>query len=274
MTEKEPREIIARGAKEHVAMENEILRGLVGSTAHGINIVGQDDRDETGIFIEPAENVCGLSPCDHYIYRTQPEGVRSGPGDLDLTMYSLRKFARLAAQGNPSVLVLLWLPEYIALSPLGKQLVGIRDSFVSKEAGERFLGYLVSQRLRMTGERSKKVSRPELVEKYGFDTKFAMHALRLGFEGIEYMTEGTLTLPVREPNLTILRKLRGGGFSYAEAVDMITETEARLRAAIDGCDRVADRAAIDRFLVRAHLDHWEAASPGYTERRNALKENR
>ncbi len=40
-----------------VAMSNEILRGLVGSTAHGTAIDGQDDRDEMGIFIEPARFV-------------------------------------------------------------------------------------------------------------------------------------------------------------------------------------------------------------------------
>ena len=36
--------------------------------------------------------------------RTQPEGVRSGPGDLDLIVYSLRKWMRLALTGNPTVL--------------------------------------------------------------------------------------------------------------------------------------------------------------------------
>ena len=97
-----------------IAFDNEILRGVVGSTAHGTAIEGQDDRDEMGVFIEPPENVCGLTPCDHYIQRDQPDGVRSQPGDLDLTMYSLRKFCRLAAHGNPSVILLLWLPSYIS----------------------------------------------------------------------------------------------------------------------------------------------------------------
>jgi uncharacterized protein len=243
-------------ASRETALGNEILRGLVGSTAHGINIVGQDDRDEMGVFIEPPERVCGLAPCDHYIYRTQPEGVRSGPGDLDLTLYSLRKFARLAAQGNPSVLILLWLPEYVTSTHLGERLVAMRDAFVSREAGERFLGYLISQRMRMTGERTKKVSRPELVEKYGYDTKFAMHALRLGFEGIEYMRKGTLTLPVAEPNLTTLRKLRGGEYGFDDALALIRKAEGDLRDAINACDREADRAAIDRFLVAAHVTHW------------------
>jgi uncharacterized protein len=60
------------------------------------------------VFIEPADYVLGLARArgirggqygfEHYVERTQPEGVRSGPGDLDLVAYSLRK-AR--AQGPP-----------------------------------------------------------------------------------------------------------------------------------------------------------------------------
>ena len=165
-----------------IALNNEILRGVVGSTTHGTAIEGQDDRDEMGVFVEPPENVCGLAPCDHYIYRDQPEGVRSQPGDLDLTMYSLRKFCRLAAKGNPSVILLLWLPSHISKTQLGAELVRTREAFVSKESGSRFLGYLVAQKMKLKGERAHTVNRPELVAKYGYDTKFAMHALRLGFE--------------------------------------------------------------------------------------------
>jgi len=242
--------------REEIATKNEILRGLVGSTAHGINIVGQDDRDETGIFIEPPANVCGLTPCDHYIWRTQPDGVRSGPGDLDLTLYSLRKFCRLAEQGNPSVMILLWLPEYITLTPAGAELVKAREAFISRDAGARFLGYLVAQKMKMKGEKGHTVKRPELVAKYGYDTKFAMHALRLGFEGIELMTNRTLTLPVAEPNLSTLRAVRTGQVKFAECLKMIDETENTLRALVDGCDWQPDKARIDEVMIRLHLEHW------------------
>src|SRR5690606_26019385 len=117
-----------------------------------------------------------------------PEGVRSQPGDLDLTLYSLRKFCRLAAKGNPSVLILLWLPSYIKRTELGDRLIGMRERFISQEAGKRFLGYLASQKAALKGERARNVIRPELVERYGYDTKFAMHALRLAYQGIEYLT--------------------------------------------------------------------------------------
>ena len=56
-----------------------ILRCLVGSGVHGTAVEGQDDRDEMGICIEPPEYVVGLRRFEQYIYRTQPEGERSGP---------------------------------------------------------------------------------------------------------------------------------------------------------------------------------------------------
>src|SRR5215204_2571099 len=85
-----------------VAYENEILRTVVGSGVHGIAIEGTDDHDEMGVFIEPPTHVVGLRrPVEHYVFRTQPEGARSGPGDTDLVLYSLRKYLRLATKGNP-----------------------------------------------------------------------------------------------------------------------------------------------------------------------------
>jgi len=242
--------------KENVAFANEILRGVVGSTAHGTAIDGQDDRDEMGVFIEPAEYVCGLTSFDHYIYRDKPEGVRSEPGDLDLTFYSLRKFCRLLVQGNPSVLVLLWLPEYETISEAGAQLVSIREAFISRESGQRFLGYLLAQKAKMKGERAQTVSRPDLVEKYGFDVKFAHHALRLGLQGIELLTDGCLTLPVKEPSLTLLRAIRLGAFTKEDALVQIERAEAILRGLVDACDKFVDREAINKFLIEAHFTHW------------------
>jgi uncharacterized protein len=241
---------------KQIATDNEILRGVVGSTCHGTAIEGQDDRDEMGVFVEPPEYVCGLTSCDHYIYRDQPDGVRSKPGDLDLVMYSLRKFCGLAAHGNPSVMVLLWLPQYINSTDIGKRLVNMRNEFISKESGKRFLGYLTAQKKSLTGERSQKVNRPELIEKYGFDTKFAMHALRLGYEGIELLSHRQLTLPVAEPNLSALRAVRSGQLSYTETLELIDDAETRLKKLIDDSTLKVNISSINQFLVEAHRQHW------------------
>lgn len=74
---------------EAIAQRGCILRGIVGSTVHGLSNAGTDDRDEMGVCIEPAEYIAGLRPFEHWVYRTQPEGAPSGPGDLDLTIYQL-----------------------------------------------------------------------------------------------------------------------------------------------------------------------------------------
>lgn len=250
-----------------IALGNEILRGIVGSTSHGTAIDGQDDRDEMGVFIEPPEAVCGLTSCDHYIYRDKPEGIRSEAGDLDLTMYSLRKFCKLAEQGNPSVVILLWLPTHLTKTKLGADLVRMREAFISRDSGNRFLGYLVAQKMKMKGERANTTNRPELVAKYGYDTKFAMHALRLGFEGVEMLTHRRITLPVAEPNLTTLRAVRTGKYDLGDTLNMIETTEVRLRELLQDCNWKTDRTRINAFMVRAHQEHWQSRFSSMVERR-------
>jgi hypothetical protein len=102
------------------------------------------------------------------------------------------------------------------------------------------------------------VRRPELVEKYGYDTKFAMHALRLGLQGIELMTHRRLTLPVAEPDLTTLRAVRSGQINLTDALQMIEDTEKRLGELVAACTWAADIDAINRFMVKAHHDYWRS----------------
>jgi hypothetical protein len=63
-----------------------------------------------------------------------------------------------------------------------------------------------------------------LVKRYGYDTEFAIHALRLRIQGIEIMTSGHLTIPVPEPAGTMLRAVRGGERTLAEALELIQGT--------------------------------------------------
>lgn len=143
----------------------------MGSGLHGVTVEGTDDRDEMGVCIEPPDCVIGLSLFEQYLFRTQPEGARSGAGDLDLTVYSLRKWARLAAAGNPTVLLLLFVPpaEIVRIEWPGRELQDRAHLFLSRDAGRRFGGYLDAQRDRMLGQRSQRTNRPELVDVYGFD---------------------------------------------------------------------------------------------------------
>lgn len=111
---------------------------------------------------------------------------------------------------------------------------------------------MISQKLSLTGDRNQKVKRPELVERHGFDVKFAYQALRLGFQGYELITTGNITLPMRDQERETLLALRRGQIDLTECLELINNAEDMLRAAVDECDREADFARINNFLVQAH----------------------
>jgi hypothetical protein len=62
----------------------------------------------------------------------------------------------------------------------------------SRLAAGRYLDYLKGQKAAMTGQSGAHTNRPELVAVHGNDTKYAMHALRLGLQGIELLSTGRI----------------------------------------------------------------------------------
>jgi uncharacterized protein len=248
-----------------IAEKGMIIRSLVGSTIHGLELAGTDDRDEMGVCIEPPEYVIGLQRFETWVYRTKPEGVRSEAGDLDLVVHSLRKYARLALKGNPTVLLLLFVkPEDLLLrTPLGDELQSLAPAFVSRRAGRAFLGYLSAQKQRLLGERGQKnVKRPELEDAHGFDTKYAMHMLRLGYQGRELLETGRISLPMREEERRRVFAVRSGEVPFNDVLTEIGELEQALE---DLCETSPlpvepDGEAVNSFLVRAYERWWSAPS--------------
>jgi uncharacterized protein len=261
-----------------IAERGLILRTQVGSGVHGTSIGGQDDRDEMGICLEPPEFVTGLArvpngsdgngppvPFEQYERHTvwdQPGGLgnRSGAGDLDVVIYSARKWARLALAGNPTVLLVLFVPdeEVVYRNQVGAELVDNAHRFVSKQAAQRFLGYLQAQKAAMTGEVGAHTNRPELIATHGYDTKYAMHALRLGYQGAELLSTGRITLPVPEPNRTYLRSIRRGEVELDEVVEAVSAAEAELvrLKATSALPDEPDHRWVDAWLHRSHLQYW------------------
>ncbi|MDP1850751.1 MAG: nucleotidyltransferase domain-containing protein [Solirubrobacteraceae bacterium] len=237
-----------------------ILRGLVGSTVHGLANPGTDDRDEMGVCIEPPAYVIGLRGFEHYVSRTQPEGVPSGPGDLDLTIYGLRKFCRLALKGSPTVLLLFFVEgeHVLTRTPTGQRLQQLAPAFLSQRTGRAFLGYLEAQRRSLLGERHATRTR-ELSAQHGYDTKYAMHALRIGVQGIELLRTGRITLPVPEPDRDRLRAVRAGDVPLGDVIEQLDDVTARLEqlTAESGLPAFADAERVDRFLVDAYREAWD-----------------
>lgn len=244
-----------------------ILRAQVGSGVHGTSIEGSDDRDEMGVCTEPPEYVIGLRKFDQYEYHTawaREGGLRnrSGPGDLDIVIYSLRKYMRLALAGNPSILVPLFAPdsEVVTLTELGAELRAMTPAIVSRQAGHRFAGYLHAQRRGLLSHdgKGRDCTRPELIERYGWDTKFGGHMVRLGYQGVELLETGRITLPMPEPERAVVREIRMGRIPMADALQAAADLEARIRELLETSPlpEHPDYAAADRWLISAYQRAW------------------
>lgn len=246
------------------ARENIVLRAEVGSTVYGTGLPGHEDHDEIAVYVMPPTHVLGLNPVDSVVWRTAGADARSQPHDTDLAMYSLQKYVRLAAAGNPSILVPLYTPldKVFELTGVGAELRGVRSLFTTKHAGYRFLGYMRAQRERMeasrAGTRAPRSNRPELIEKYGFDTKFAMHMLRLGYHGLELIKTGELEFPIPDPVGEVLRRVRRGEISYD---DILIEAEIlaqTLEHEIETSDLPdhPDPVVTEKLIWDLHRLHW------------------
>lgn len=246
-----------------------ILRSEVGSGVHGIASPGTDDRDEMGVCLEPYPLACGIRETfEQHIYRTAAireakHDAPSQPGDLDLTVYSLRKWIRLALKGNPTVLVLLFAPEssLVTCDARGQRLRDLAPCFAAKTAGAHYMGYLQAQRMRLLGERGQKnVNRRDLVQKFGFDTKYAGHVIRLGYQGVEFMETGRLTLPMCETERERIKAIKRGEIDLNEVLTEAGELEARLRD-LHTTSPLPDRPdveAVESWMLEVYFQSWQA----------------
>lgn len=179
-----------------------ILAGYRGSIAHGMYVPPKeptsiDDKDVMYITVPPIDHYFGLS---EYGSRGTREIKRD---EWDIVVYEALKFIRLLEQGNPNVLMMLWLEPnyYLHKSTAGNLLIQNKKVFIGSHVYKSFTGYAYSQHHRMThnafqGHMGDK--RRQLVEKFGFDTKNAAHLIRLLRMGIEFLKYGELEVMRRD----------------------------------------------------------------------------
>ena len=247
-----------------------LIHALVGgSQLHGVKLEGTDDHDIYGIYVETPQ-CCFWEGFPHFVASTAPQGERNKAGDVDVICYSLRRFARLAAAGNPTILHMLCTPAG-SDEVFWSRVIASRELFLAKSHSQKYRGYADAQLRRMTGERGrgKHGQRPELEQKYGYDVKAAMHALRLLHEGIEFVSRGWVTLPRPEPERSELIAVRRGEWSEDRVIAEANRLLAELGAAIEHSplpERV-DLDAIGGLVTRICLDAWEQW--GWSAKRSA-----
>ena len=160
------------------------LNGLIhlfigGSELHGAKVNKTDDLDIYGVYLEPPELALGLERAEFYVWSTAGNERRNGPDDIDVCLYSLRKWAGLAAKGNPTALHFLFARNYAPRTACWQHVLHQRDVFLSRRAASQFRGFADAQLRRLQGiGTGKKGQRHELIGQHGYDIKAAMHTIR------------------------------------------------------------------------------------------------
>lgn len=229
-----------------------------GSHQHGASIPGKvSDIDLFGIYIEPPNKVLGVSRETHFTDGTSDQYVRNKPGDEDYKCYTLKKWAELACRGNPTILGFLYTPCH--LEGVWTSLIEPnKNLFKASSHAKAFLGYAQGQVARLDGNKGKGKhgQRPELEKEFGYDTKAAMHLMRLLYEAEEYMTTGNITYP--RPEKDLLLDIRLGKWTwdklFAEYNGMEKKVEEAMKASM--LPEEVDREAICNLISKCYLTHW------------------
>ena len=120
-----------------------------GSHAYGMN-TPTSDVDVKGVCIEPKEFHFGFL---HSFEQHERQAAKGHPEDL--VIYSLKKFAKLAADCNPNIIEVLHVDDsdVLKVDAFGERLRDMRDAFLSRKARWTFAGYAHSQLKRIKTHR-------------------------------------------------------------------------------------------------------------------------
>lgn len=148
--------------------------------------------------------------------------------EYDFSIYSIVKYTQLAMENNPNILDSLFTPMRCVLfcSPVAQIIRDNRKSFLHKGSYQKFRGYMFSQLHKIEQKtNSSNPKRAETIQKHGFDTKFASHAIRLGLECEQILIEGDLDI---ERNREVLKSIRRGEWSIDRIKEFCSQKERHL----------------------------------------------
>lgn len=229
-----------------------VYRSIAGSTLYGMN-TPESDLDKMGFLVEPRTHIIGL----HKFEQTVED---------ECTIYSLRKYVSLLAKGNPTVSEILFAPKHLVEIDEFNIRMGLlwdSEAWLTQRTLKSYLGYMGQQWERLIGLRGQRnVNRHELIEKHGYDTKYAAHIIRLGLLGNELAQTGGLVLPMPSAPRSLLKSIRAGKFSLEVIKDLKLDLEADLERQIklNRFPAESDRNKLSDLLVTFYNTVWEATN--------------
>lgn len=192
---------------------------VMGSQAYGVADEDSSDMDVYGFSIPPKKMI--FPHLEGYIpgFDNKPESFESwamhhvidpkNNQEYDFTVYSIVKYFSLLMQNNPNMVDSIYTKkqEVLYSSPIADMVRENRHIFLHKGCWPRFTEYANTQLKKMRGKtNSDNPKRKELIEKYGYDVKFAYHIVRLLDEVEQILRDEDLNLTRSRIKLKAIRR--------------------------------------------------------------------
>jgi predicted nucleotidyltransferase len=214
-------------------LENFIIyRCVVGSRAYGLDN-DESDTDRRGVYLAPAEL--------HWSLFGAPEQFEDNGAQS--CYWELQKFIIMALRANPNILECLYSPVVEKTTPLGEELVALRQQFLSQMIFQTFNGYAMSQFRKMEQD----------LRNHGeVRLKHAMHLLRLLLTGAATLREGRIPVHV-EAHRDRLLAVKRGELTWAELDAWRKELHQDFERALTETKlpERPDYEAANKFLIKA-----------------------
>jgi predicted nucleotidyltransferase len=212
-----------------------IYRCVVGSRAYGLD-TDESDTDLRGIYLAPAELQWSLFGA--------PEQFEDNA--TQSCYWELQKFIVMALKANPNILECLFSPLVEKVTPLGEELLALRDAFLSQMIFQTFNGYAMSQFKKIEQDRRNHGE---------IRWKHAMHLLRLLISGAATLREGRVPVRVEAHRERLLAVKRGEIIWYdVEAWRQELHRDFERSLAETKLPERPDYEAANRFLIRARRE--------------------
>lgn len=188
---------------------------------------GTDDLDTIEVFTYPKSYYLSLYSYNHIL-----ETFEAKEDPLDIVGYELKKMVSMLIKMNPNVVYTLWTrkEDYLMMTEAWKRIIESRDLFINKKyLLDTTIGFATSQKNRMIGGAYKGYmgeKRKLLVDKFGYDTKNAVHTLRILRTGKEFLLNGYPNI-YRESDRQELIDIKMGKYRLGDVLEMI-DKEFRL----------------------------------------------
>ncbi|MGW0086951.1 nucleotidyltransferase domain-containing protein [Streptomyces sp. NPDC003393] len=211
--------------------DHTIYACVMGSRAFGL-ATGGSDTDRRGVFVAPTELFWRFDKPPTHVDGPLPEQFS----------WELERFCELALRGNPNILECLHSPLVDHADDTGRELLGLREAFLSRRVHQTFTRYALGQRRKLEAD----------LRTHGAPRwKHAMHLLRLLTSARDLLRSGELTLDVgdqREPLLAVKR----GEVSWSDVESWMVRlaAEADQAAHRTPLPEQPDRGRVEDFLVR------------------------